>query len=251
MSQKKPSPKFYKIISNIWLALCGVCLFIGIPTFAFGGVAFVIFGVICFVASRHYKKIYNRLTPTAPIVEPQSVKPQIETPQPLASEPKVEIAPILDAPQKPSKPIAIAPIGKTKTYKVTGMSNYIDNIMSLAVENIDYDKSKKELIEDDLVNERIYQYDFYPCKIELVPEPNNPYDSNAIKVIVEKMHVGYIKAGSCSHVLKLLREDRIIKIDCEMRGGKYKYLGYDEDEDTYYLDKDDTPWFVHLSITEK
>lgn len=140
---------------------------------------------------------------------------------------------------------------KEKTYKVTGVSHYIDNIKKLKVDNLDYDLSKKELIDNGYEYERIYQYEFYPIKVELVPEPDNPHDPNAVKVIVDNELVGYIKSGSCKHILKLIAEDRIEKIDCEMKGGKYKYIGYDEDEDKYYIERDSIPFFVHLNILEK
>lgn len=162
-------------------------------------------------------------------------------------------APII--PPQPEKLQVIPPVSsveaKIKKYKVTGTSHYLDNILGLATENIDYDLSKKELVDEGYDNERIYQYNFYPSKTELVPEPDNPYDPNAVKVMVDGVLVGYIKAGSCTHILKVLKEDRIVKIECEIGGGNYKYLGYDEDEESYYLDKDKTPYFVHLSISEK
>ena len=150
------------------------------------------------------------------------------------------------------KPITqTVPATKTKKHKVTGMSHYMDNIMTLAIENDDYQLSKKELLEECLENDTIYEYDFYCAKIELVPEPDNPYDTNAVKVLLDGLHVGYIKSGSCSHILKLINENRIEKMDCEIGGGKYKYLAYDDYEDTYDLIKDYCPIFIHLFITEK
>lgn len=169
------------------------------------------------------KKVKNQ----SPIIQPQPVTPK---PQP--------------APKQASET-------KLKKYKVTGTSHYLDSILELASENLDYDLSKKELIDEGYENERIYQYNFYPIKVDLVPEPDNPFDPNAVKVIVEDLLVGYIKAGSCSHILKAIKENKIVKIDCEIGGGKYKYLGYDEDEEKYSLEKDESPYFVHLSITEK
>lgn len=142
-------------------------------------------------------------------------------------------------------------MSKVKTYKVTGVSHYVENILSLKTENFDYDLSKKELIDEGYENERIYQYDFYPIKTELVPEPDNQYDPNAIKVIVDNTLVGYIKSGSCSHLLKMIKENRIEKIECKIAGGKYKYLGYDDYEDKYELEKSDAPFFVVLNITEQ
>lgn len=139
---------------------------------------------------------------------------------------------------------------KVKTYKVTGTSHYLDNIMTLSTENFDYDLSKKELINEGYENERIYQYDFYPIKTELIPEPDNPYDPNAVKVIVDNTLVGYIKAGSCKHILNIIKNDKIKKIDCIIKGGKYKYLSYDYEEDTYELEKSEVGFFVELKITE-
>lgn len=173
-----------------------------------------------------FKKKVKSQSPTIPPQPQQIEKPQVIPP-----------APTIDA--------------KIKKYKVTGTSHYTGNILELATENIDYDLSKKELVDEGYDNERIYQYNFYPSKTELVPEPDNPYDPNAVKVIVDDVLVGYIKAGSCTHILKVLKEDRIVKIDCEIGGGNYKYLGYDEDEDKYFLEKYDSNYFVHLSITEK
>ena len=131
------------------------------------------------------------------------------------------------------------------------MEHYRDNIMTLAIENDDYKLSKKELIEECLENERIYERDFYFTKVELVPEPNNPYDPKAIKVLLDGLHVGYIKSGSCSHIHNLINDNRIEKIDCKIAGGKSKYLHYDENEDKYELSKEEIPLFIHLLITEK
>lgn len=141
-----------------------------------------------------------------------------------------------------------------RTYRVAGTTFHSDNIMNLAIGNSDYELSKKELIDDDLINERIWEYEFDPSDVQLIHEPDNPEDPNAIKVIVDGEHVGYIKAGSCAHLLKVIREGRIAGITCEMGGGKYKYISteYDDenDKDVYTLERDTCPFFVHLEITE-
>lgn len=206
-------------------------------TFGLFGIGWTIDCIIYFV------KIFQ--------TKPKTVKEPLPVPTPVE-----DISPIIPESVTPvvtpvTHSLVKEPLKIPKTHKVTGMSHYIDNIMSLSLENNDYDLSKKELIEEGYENERVYQYEFYPIKTELIPEPDNPYDPNAIKVMVDNTHVGYIKSGSCSHILKVLKEDRIEKIECKIGGGKYKYIGYDEDEDKYYLEKDDAPFFVHLSIWEK
>lgn len=134
------------------------------------------------------------------------------------------------------------------------MSHRIENIMALAVENDEYSLTKRELIDQGMEQQRVWEYEFYPKKAELVPEPDNPHDPNAIKVVVDGQHVGYIKAGSCAHLLKCLKEGRIGKMDVKMGGGKYKYISVDYNEngkEVYTLEKDELPFYVHLSIIEE
>lgn len=142
-----------------------------------------------------------------------------------------------------------------KVYRVAGTSYRIDNILKLAEDNPDYDKTKRELIDDDLTDERIWKYEFYPSKVELIPEPDNPNDANAIKVVVDGEHIGYIKAGSCAHIHKVIEKNRISSVSCEIGGGPYKYLyseyDPDKDKDVYTLEKNESNFFATLHILEK
>lgn len=156
--------------------------------------------------------------------------------------------------KEPLAPVKPTPPSVMKTYRVTGTTYYVDNIMNLALENSDYDMTKREIIECGQTDERIWKYEFFPSEINLVPEPENPEDKNAIKVIVDGEHVGYIKAGSCSHLLKIIKENRILSIDCDMGGGPYKIVtedyDYEKDKNVYELDKDERNLFVTLHICE-
>lgn len=142
-----------------------------------------------------------------------------------------------------------------KTYQVAGISFREDAVLSLAMENSEYDLSKKEIVEAGSEGERIWKYDFDPVRVSLIPEPDNRQDANAIKVIVDGEHIGYIKSDSCSHVKKLLEEGRIVRIKCEMGGGPYKIVqeDYDDDKDktVYTVEKDSTNYFAKLIITER
>ncbi len=81
----------------------------------------------------------------------------------------------------PSKPVIST---KTDNFKVAGISSYMDNLMELAYENDDYEKTKKQIVDDFMYDEKIFQYDFLVSKVELIPEPENEYDSNAVKVLL-------------------------------------------------------------------
>lgn len=144
---------------------------------------------------------------------------------------------------------------QTETHRVAGVSFREDAITDLMGENSYYSYSKKELIDVGYVDERVYKLDPYKGSAELVPEPENPHDSKAIKVLTAGVHIGYIKAGSCSHIHNLLRDDRIENVEVEIKGGDYKIVfeDYDDDSDksTYSLDRDNAPISAVLTVTLK
>lgn len=228
--QNKHSAKTYKITSTIAYILCVLCMIVGIPTFMVGGFFFVIVGIFIFLLGRGWKKEYLNILSK-------------ETNNTIDIQTHEQINPSVKAQATQSD------IGsKVETHKVAGVSFLEQEIFSIGFENEDYTLSRKELVDLGYCNERIYQYDFYTNKVELEPEPDNPYDSKAIKVIVNNTHVGYIKSGSCSHIHNLLNEDKILKIDCEIKGGKYKYLDYNDIDDSYSLIKDSSPVSICLKI---
>ena len=48
-------------------------------------------------------------------------------------------------------------------------------------------------------------------QLELVEEPTNKYDPNAIKVIVDGKHIGYVPAKKCKKVKNILHNKTIIE----------------------------------------
>ena len=118
----------------------------------------------------------------------------------------------------------------------------------MAYENEDYSMSKKEIIDSGKEDERIYKYEFDPVHVELIPEPDNPYDPKAIKVVIDGVHVGYIKKGSTSRVRNLLKAGG--KVSAEIKGGPYKVLlyRYEDGEDWYDMETGETSYFVSVQI---
>lgn len=142
------------------------------------------------------------------------------------------------------KPETPAPRAKVVTHKVAGTSYRQKELLAMGEKNPDYALTKKELLKLWPDGVTVYEYTFRPKKAELVPEPENPVDPKAIKVLVDGVHVGYIKAGSCAHIHRLIREGRIEKIKPEIIGGKYKAV-YE------YVEKGETTIGVRLDITER
>lgn len=156
----------------------------------------------------------------------------------------------------PEVPQVAPEIKKPQTHRVTGVKYYEKNLLQVSnEENPYYSLTKKDLIKNDLIDQPIYQYTFRPQKVELVPEPTNEQDPNAVKVVIDGVHVGYIKAGSCKRILNLLNENRIDKIDCKISGGNYKcvYVSGMEDERIIEseLEKGKSDYKIELSIHEQ
>ena len=150
------------------------------------------------------------------------------------------------AAKAPEKPRA-----KFERHKVAGTSYHMDAIMALAQENPDYDLTKREIIDDGLTDERIYQYTFTDGPVELVDDPDNEYDPNAIKVLVAGQHIGYIKRGSTGRVHNLQRAGRVLGVTAEIYGGKYKVVTCDEDYDGtehYDLIRDESLYGAAIEI---
>lgn len=156
-------------------------------------------------------------------------------------------------PSKP-KPLTDTPQSNVEHHRIAGTSFRLEAIKGLLDENPDYSLNKRELIDCGLVNDRIYKMKVYRHSAILEPEPENPVDPKAIKVLTEGVHIGYIKAGSCAHIHKVLRENRLERAEVEIKGGEYKVLREDFDEDgesVYSFERDIIPLSAVLSLTLK
>lgn len=154
-------------------------------------------------------------------------------------------------PQAPQAPQTPEPSIKTETHKVAGVSFRQDAFEKLAIKNEDYNKTKRELIDAGLTDVWIYEYDFYPRRAQLVPEPDNPKDPKAIRVVVDEQHIGYIKAGSCAHLHKLIKSGQITKMTCKIGGGSCKIIRAgmnDYGRMSYSLERDNINFWATLSI---
>lgn len=160
------------------------------------------------------------------------------------------------APEVTSSPENTKPAEKSKykrySFKVAGISrrqkDIADNLLS---ESSDYESTKKELIELGMIDERIYKYTPDVLDAEIVPEPNNPHDPNAIKVLVDGIQIGYVPADKTDRVKKLLETKQLHDVTCEFYGGPYKIItgDYDLEKDKeVYTVKKESP-YIGAEIT--
>lgn len=144
----------------------------------------------------------------------------------------------------------------SENHHITGTSYYKKNIQEIldkfGVPNPWYTTTKNELIDSEMVEERIYSLEDTVIDATLLEEPDNPYDSNAIKVIIDEYVVGYIKRGSCSHVKKILHSGIPVKTIAKIYGGEYKYLSSEWDDEkeeyVYQIEKNRSDYGIILSI---
>lgn len=119
--------------------------------------------------------------------------------------------------------------------------NYYQNALSelLTMENEEYSFPKSKFLEE--VFERCYQYDIEYAPAQLVDEPQNEHDPNALAVFVYGDKIGYV-AKEDQHAVRSFDIDHA---EAEIYGGKYKEP--DEDE----IVRGETPYKAKLHIYVK
>ena len=126
----------------------------------------------------------------------------------------------------------VKPEPKIVQYPVKGVFAHEDEIFhNLMERNPEYDYTKTELIENCVPDFPVYKWIPKNLPAELIPEPDNKYDPNAIRVVVGGVTIGYVPKESCVHVLKQISESRIDNVAYEIAGGAFKLLEEDYDPD--------------------
>lgn len=142
---------------------------------------------------------------------------------------------------------------KNENARVAGTSYRQEQLKEICGLNPLFSKHKNELIDMEQVDKRIFEYEQKTKEVEIIAEPDNPYDANALKVIIEGLHIGYIKKGSCSHIKNLLKRNP--EITATIQGGRYKYISsycdWDRDKDLYEFNTGDAPIFANLLFRYK
>lgn len=133
-------------------------------------------------------------------------------------------------------------------FKVKGISHYYDEFFKkFAQENEDYKLTNKELKEDFQDGDRVYKYEYSFSEVKLVPEPDNKYDPNAVRVEVDGCLIGYIDKAKTGRVKELLADPNFRRIELEIGGGDYKYI-YEDEDDKLQVEKDECEPFADVLI---
>ena len=135
-------------------------------------------------------------------------------------------------------------MGKLSRYSfnVAGISYYEDSVLSLCSDNDEYDSSKKYLLDNYMDGDRVYRYEFSIQRTQLIPDPDNKYDPDAIKVIMDGELIGYVPKTKCQNVKEILGSKTIKTIRGEITGGDYKVV---TDES---VERDEAPYSATVDI---
>lgn len=197
-----------------------------------GGVPLLL-GVLCLLKSKNKQDPVGANIPDQPTVPPMPVSEPIQEPE---SEPvqEPESEPVIEqaaAPEPEKDPY------KYYSFKVAGISFYEKDIINtLAVENDDYDMTKKEITDAYMTDENIYKYVINVDDVQLEPEPDNPHDPNAIKVVADGVLIGYVPARSTKRVGQILTKSP--EIICNVYGGPSKIV-FEESDGSHTMKKSD------------
>lgn len=91
----------------------------------------------------------------------------------------------------------------------------------------EYSFKPETLLKNNRANQRIYKYYYTEIPAELVLEPTNKHDTNAVKVVVKGEKIGYIPADMTKEVRNIIGNYHLISVIATLTGGGYKIV-YDD-----------------------
>lgn len=112
---------------------------------------------------------------------------------------------------------------------VRGEYYHSKDIESIGIKNPEYSLKKDDFIEKHRVGEKVLKYTFNITSVELVPEPDNPYDRDAIKVVMNGAHVGYVRKENTDGARKYIGSRDVVSISGTIKDGPYKIIVTDND----------------------
>lgn len=104
-------------------------------------------------------------------------------------------------------------------FDVKSWDQLLKNMMSVLELNPNYKEPKS-------TEKTVYKYKYFEKECELIPEPKNKYDKDAIKVCYGGVHIGYVPAAWTDDVKKLMKAG--YKATLSIRPGHYKKFEDDE-----------------------
>ena len=119
---------------------------------------------------------------------------------------------------------AIQPLPDGMSVKVAGIEYHSNEMAAISTIMKKWDMTDEQ-IRKKYPGKKIYHYYFTTDPVELIPEPTNQHDPNAIKVVIAGQHVGYIPKTDTELVQAFLVIPHLIT--AQISGGDYKIINED------------------------
>lgn len=115
--------------------------------------------------------------------------------------------------------------------------------------------SNKEILEDpsliDGVNE-FYDLVFDNEQIIFIPEPDNPYDNNAIKIYLDfdfdQLHIGYVPKKYTKTLMNIINTKKVVSFEGKILGGNIKEMVMDDYTDKWKIEKTQLSLGLEINI---
>ena len=220
--------KVFSYIVGVVLLIYAVLLFLRLPS---AGVISALGGVIILIATARSSR----------------EKVEKKTVSPVAVPPVTSVTSVTSVTpgEEPHPEQELGDGLKMVTFLGAGMFFRLDSFNHFGTPNPLYDYSRKELIESGIVGERVYEYSYKLGRITFEDEPANEFDPNAVKILSDGIHIGYIKKGSTSRLRNIMKKN-VLAIEATAGGGNYKEVY--EDGDSYSLEKGDSKYWLRIVI---
>lgn len=106
-------------------------------------------------------------------------------------------------------------------FNARGADNYKESYEKLMIKNPLYDASIDLIMRENRTEKPIPEGYFVQHPVKLVPEPKNEHDSNAIKIMIDNKHVGYVPAELCTEVKNIMKKYKPIGLKAWVTYGNY------------------------------
>lgn len=126
--------------------------------------------------------------------------------------------------------------GKKLSFNVAGASFRMDAITSLLEVDPKFIEKPSVIAQSKYATKKIYRYKNYKSECELVPEPKNPHDKNAIAIFVKGKMIGYVPKDDNLLVKKIMALNPEYDAKVRITGGDYKIVDIDEDVEKFKRD---------------
>ena len=96
-----------------------------------------------------------------------------------------------------------------------------EELFDLLQSNPKFEWSTKELLKIGYAGKRVYKFysDYKMDEITLEPEPKNPTDKNAVKILLNGKFFGYVNKDDAPKIKQIIKKNSIIDLHLHNSGG--------------------------------